>query len=286
MFTLKLRDDISVNHQVAINTVHKENITLSIQMIKECCIADCPSHIFQGIRQNKENIEKIAAYNGEHEGVDKLYSIGKTFFAKYWILSGYGLQETADATEARETAERYLRAALKCQWSPQKVSQHKLFIVERLARIFISKGDYNKAVSIIEENTQKLKLEYADSYVLHTCALALLKSGRISISQEVLDIATKSKGNRHIWSTHFLTGCTYLEENQLENAKRQFDLAHQEASRVGKKNIDSLLIGKAFVAYKSGDVHGALKFLEEARRLNPSRVSTNERIRRWQQSEA
>ena len=150
MFTLKLRDDISVNHQVTINTVHKENITLSIQMIKECCIADCPSHISQGIRQNKENIEKIAAYNGEQEGVDKLYSIGKTFFAKYWILSGYGLKETTEAIEARETAERYLEAALKCEWSPQRSNQDKKFIAERLARVFICKGEYDQATFIIE----------------------------------------------------------------------------------------------------------------------------------------
>ena len=135
VFTLNLRDDISMNHPITINTVDKENIMLSIQMIKECCMADCPSHI----KQNQQNIEKIAAYNGEHEGVDKLYSIGKFFLAKYWILSGYGLQETADAIEARETAERYLQASLKCQWSPQRTNQHKLFIVERLARIFISR---------------------------------------------------------------------------------------------------------------------------------------------------
>ena len=282
VFTLNLRDDISTNHPITINTVDKENIMLSIQVIKECCMADCPSHI----KQNQQNIEKIAAYNGEHEGVDKLYSIGKFFLAKYWILSGYGLLETADAIEARETAERYLQASLKCQWSPQRTNQHKLFIVERLARIFISKGDYNEAVSIIAENTENLRLEYADSYLLHTCALALLKSGRISASQKVLDIAAKSRGNRHIWSTRFLMGCTYLEENEIEDAKRQFDLAHQETSRVGKKNIDSLLIAKAFVTYKSGDVHGALKFLEEARRLNPNRVSTSERIRKWQQSKA
>ena len=285
VFTLNLRDDIPVNHQVAINTAHKENITLSIHMIKACCISDCPPRIFQDVKQNQQSLEKIAAYNGEEEGVDKLYSIGKVFFAKYWILSGYGLKETADAIEARETAERYLQAALKCQWSPQKANQHKLFIVERLARIFISKGDYNQAASIIEENTQNLRLEYAASYVLHTCALALLKSGRISASQKVLDIAAKSKGNRHIWSTRFLMGCTYLEENQIEDAKRQFDLAHQETSRVGKKNIDSLLIAKAFVTYKSGDVRGALKFLEEAQRLNPNRVSTSERIQKWKQSE-
>ena len=284
VFTLNLRHDVPSNQQVAVNRIDEQNIDRAILMIKGCCETDCPPGLRQNVKQTQQNLEKLASCNGVEEGTYKLYWIGKFFFAKYWILSGNGLKETPDAIKAREIAERYLQASLKCQWSPQMANQHKLFIVERLARIFISKGDYNQAASIIEENTQNLRLEYADSYVLHTCALALLKSGRISASQKVLDIAAKSKGNRHIWSTRFLMGCTYLEENEIEDAKKQFDLAHQETSRVGKKNIDSLLIAKAFIAYKSGDVPGALKFLEEAQRLNPYRVSIGERIRKWQQS--
>lgn len=285
VFTLNLRDDISTNHTVDINTVDQENIRLSIQMIKACCIVDCPPRIYQDIRQNQQNLEKIAAYNGEHEGVDKLYSIGKVFFAQYWILSSQGLQETADAIKARETAERYLQAALRCEWSPQRINQDKRFIVERLARVFISKGEYNQASSIIESIPQK-KLEHIAYYILHTWALALLKSNQIAKTQVILDISKKSRQNKETWLTHFLKGCAYLEENRIEDAQRQFDLAHQEASRVGKKNVDSLLIAKAYVEYKSDNVPEALKFLEEARKLNPKRVSIDERIRKWQQSEA
>lgn len=283
VFTLNLRDDISTNHPIAINTADKENVTLSIQMIKECCMTDCPLHIFQDIRQNKQNMEKIAAHNGEHEGVDKLYSIGKTFFAKYWILSGCGLKETTEAIEARETAERYLQAALKCEWSPQKSNQDKKFIAERLARVFICKGEYDQAISIIGSISQK-RLEYVDYYILHTWALALLKSNRILETQAILDIAKKSGKNKEPWLTHFLKGCVYLEADEIELAQGQFKLSHQAADQVGKKTVDSLLIAKAFVEYKSNNVPEALKFLEEARKINPKRVSIGERIRKWQQS--
>ena len=286
VFALSLRDDVRSNQQAVIDRDDELSINQAIETIKKCCKTDCPPELLQGVKQMQQNLEKLASHNGIEEGVNKLYSIGKFFFAKYWILSGYGLKETAKAIEARETAERYLQAALKCKWSSQKARQDKRFIAERLARIFISKGAYEEAISIIGTNTQNLRLDGAPSYVLHTCALALLKSGQISASKRVLDIAAKSKGNRHPWSTRFLMGCAYLEENQIEAAQRQFDLAHQEASRVGKKNVDSLLVGKALVVYKSGDVSGALKFLAEAQRLNPNRVSTGERIRKWQQSEA
>ncbi len=285
VFTLNLRDDVLPDQQIVINQNDEKNINQAIQTIQECCETDCLPELRRRVKEKQQNLEKLASYNGIEEGTYKLYSIGKFFLAKYWILSGYGLKETIDAIEAREIAERYLQAALKCQWSPQNTSQHKLFIAERLARIFISKGDYNKAISIIEENTQNLRLEYADPYVLHTCALALLKSGRIGVSQKILDSATKSRGNTYIWLTHFLIGCTHLEENHIEDAQKQFDLAHQEASRVGRRNVDSLLIAKAFVAYRSADMPEALKFLEEAKRLNPNRISISERIRKWQQSE-
>ena len=286
VFTLNLRDDIPANHQIVINSDDKENIMQSIQMIKACCIADCLPRISQEIRQNQQNLEKIAAYNGEHEGVDKLYSIGKFFFAQYWILSGYGLTEIADAIEARETAERYLQAALKCEWSSQKVNQDKGFIVERLARVFISKGEFEQAISIIAENTLNLDLKNADPYLIHTCAIALLKSGKIPQTQNFLDSAANSKRNTQPWLTHFLKGCAYLEADEIELAHEQFELSHQAAGQVGKKTVDSLLIAKAFVEYKSNNVPAALRFLEEARKINPKRVSISERIRKWEQDGA
>ena len=196
------------------------------------------------------------------------------------------MKETADALEARETAERYLQAALKCEWSSQKAKQDKKFIIERLARVFISKGEYGQAISIIAENTLNLDLKNADPYLLHTCAIALLKSGKITQTQKILDFAVNSKRNTQSWLTYFLKGCAYLEADEIELAQEQFELSHQAAGRVGKKTVDSLLIAKAFVEYKSDNVPEAVKLLEEARKLNPKRVSISERIRKWRQSEA
>ena len=284
VFTLNLRDDIPPNYRVAVNRTDEQNIDQAILMIKECCKADCPPELRQDVAQTQQNLEKLASYNGIEEGVDKLYSIGKFFFAKYWILSGYGLKETVAATEARETANRYLQVALKCEWSSQKSRQDKKYIAERLARVFISKEEYEQALLIIAENTEELEPESTEPYILQICALALLKCRRFEKTQSLLNTAAKSRADRKLWLTRFLKGCAYLEENCIKDAQRQFDLAHQEASRVGRKNVDSLLIAKAFVAYKSSNRSEALKLMKEAQRLNPNRVSTGERIRRWQQS--
>ena len=209
VFTLNLRDDVPASQPV--NTDQdKQNIDRAIQIIKECCKADCPPKLLQDTKQMQKSLEKLASHNGFEEGVDKLYLIGKFSLAKYWIFSDYGSKETADAIEAREVAERYLQAAMKCQWSSQKAKKDKKFIVERLARVYISKGEYDRAISIIGSISQK-KLEYVDYYILHTWALALLKSNQIAEANTILDIAKKSKQNKEIWLTHFLKGCAHLE---------------------------------------------------------------------------
>lgn len=286
VFTLNDRDYLNPNRQIIIDHADKSSIDKAIKAIKKCCKTDCPHQIVEDVKQNQQSLEKIASYNGQYEGVDKLYTIGKFFFAKYWILSEKGFNETEDAVIARQTAERYLQAALKCEWSSQKAKQDKRFIAERLARVFISKEEYDQAISIIAENTLNLNLKNADPYLLHTCAIALLKSGKIEQTQKFLDSAKDSRRNTQPWLTYFLKGCAYLEEDKTGNAQEQFALAHQRAERVGKKNVDSLLIAKAFVEYKSDNVSEALKFLEEAQKLNPYRVSVGERIKKWKQSMA
>lgn len=290
VFALSLRDDILNNQQVTINEDDKQNIDKAIQTIKKCCEVDCPTKLLQDIKQNRQNLVQIAAYSGECEGVDKLYRIGEAFFAKYWILSGYGLKDTEAAIEARQYAERYLQASLKCERSPQKSNQDKAYIAERLARVFISKEEYDQAIFIIESNHEK-KLKYRDNlesvsdYILNTWALAMLKSGRIVEAQTILDIAKKSRKKTVLWKTYFLKGCAFLESDELELAQENLQRAHQEAERIGKKTVDSHLIAKAFVEDKSGNRSGALKLLQEAQRLNPRRVSTSERIRKWQQKD-
>ena len=284
VFTLNLRDDVLPDQQIIANKNDMQNVNQAIQIINECCKTDCPPELRQHVKQQEKNLEALASHNGVVEGVYKLYSIGKFFFGKYWILSGYGLKETTEAIEARETAERYLQAALTCEWPPQKAKQDKNFIAERLARVFISKGEYDQAFSIIESIPQK-KLEYVDYYILHTCALAMLKSNQINETQVILDFAKKSKQNKELWLTHFLKGCAHIEANEIELAQEQFEISHNVAEKLGKKHIDSLLIAKAVVEYKSDNVSEALKLLEEARKLNPKRISISERIRKWQQGE-
>ncbi len=289
VFALNLRDDISTNHPIIINTVDRQNIEYAIEAIRECCKVDCLPSILQHIRQKQQNLEEIASYNGKCEGVDKLYLIGKFFFAKYWILSGYGLKETDEAVLARDIAERYLHAALNAKWSAAKANQEKVYIAERIARVYISKGEYDQAVSIIKSNSPKKieytgKLEDVQPYILQTWALAMLKSSRTDEALTILNIIKKKSSTEKPWTSHFLKGCTYLETNEIEQAQKQFKFAHQAAERVGKKNVDSLIIAKASVAYKSGKVAEAVKYLEEAQRLNPYREAISERIRKWKQN--
>lgn len=112
----------------------------------------------------------------------------------------------------------------------------------------------------------------------------MIKSDKLAQTQHFLDSAVNSKRNTKLWLTHFFKGCAYLEEDELGNAQEQFELAHQSAEQVGKKNVDSLLIAKAFVEYRSDNRPEALKLLDAAKKLNPYRISIDERIKKWKQS--
>ena len=94
VFTLNDRNYVNPNRQIIIDNADKRSIDNALEMIKKCCRADCPHQIVEDVIQNQQSLEKIAAYKGQYEGVDKLYTIGKFLFAKYWILSEKGFNET------------------------------------------------------------------------------------------------------------------------------------------------------------------------------------------------
>ena len=91
-----------------------------------------------------------------------------------------------------------------------------------------------------------------------------------------------NRGNKAIWTTYFLQGCSYLHEGNLDEARRAFQKADHEARKRGKENLDTLLIGQAFIAYKSNNKQEAVEYLKQAVRINQYRVSVQRRLQNWQ----
>ena len=275
IFVLKLNDKIGDNDSVTYIPKHLEFVNKAIDNIKKCIVFDnIPAKY-----QKNDRLLDIAKHTGQLEGVYKLYSLGKILFLKYWVLSGYGQKTNHEADENREMAIQYLFSALEFDWSHEKEKQDKSFIAERLARVYITKNDFDSAVTTLEQFTQnKKKLDY---YVLYTLSIAYINKGQHSKAKQILDEALQNRGNKELWLGHFLIACSNLISGDIDSANNELDKATSIAEENGKHNIDSLLIAKSFVQYKKSDKTNAIKFLEEADKINPYRVSVKNYLNRW-----
>ncbi len=101
-------------------------------------------------------------------------------------------------------------------------------------------------------------------------------------AQKILERCSLSQRNRVIWESHFLIGCSHLSNGNFEQANQAFQKADEQARRQGKKTIDSLLIGRSFVAYKFNKKEEAIRYMKEANQINPYRVSVSRYLQKWQ----
>lgn len=263
VFALGLRGNIHTSNRVTYNRQDLENANKSRQYFQNCWMVDRP---------DGEAATRTVSF--ACEGVDKLYSLGKIAFAQYWILSGNGQKKDEDvpeATQYRDEAEHYLNEALRFSWSPEKQQQKKDYIAERLARIYISKGEYQQAVEVIEEY-QAFNL---DPYIIHTLALALMLLGRHEEAQKKLQEAVNNRFNLAKRISHFLIGCSLLREDRLSEALQEF----QKAKHI--KITDALLFGEALISYKSNEKDKALELIKQANEINPYRISIGKYLERW-----
>lgn len=276
IFLLGLKKDIHPNDSVGYIPQDLENIKKSIECFEKCCISDSK---ISAIPQKQ--IIEYASLDGNIEAVNKLYSLGKVYFTKYWILSGYGQKDTNDNGLIRNESKNYYEKALLQNWPPQKSRQKKDFIAERLARLFISAGEYQNAIEIIINHCGD-DLQYISAFVLNTLSLAYSLNKQYSKAQDVLRVSAVSKSNIALWQTHFIAGCTFLMEEKLVEAKVYFEKADSEAKRIGKQTVDSFLIAQAFIQFKKEDKAKAVEYLKNAYELNPYRISVIKKLQLWQ----
>jgi tetratricopeptide (TPR) repeat protein len=218
-------------------------------------------------------------FDGVFEAVEKLYWLGKIKLAEYWVRSDGGQDDTPLANRARERAQTCLERALAVPRPPSNQRQRKDYIVERLARLFITRGEFTTASALIERHCGTPNR--LDPYIANTLGLCLDRQGRSEEAREVLGTAVRARSNRGVWTSHFLLGCTFLRSGLLLEARQQFTLADEKAKAFGKQSFDSCLIGQAFVEYKLGERTRALEFLREALRINPYRSSAQRHLEQW-----
>ena len=280
VYLLSLDHNINENDKVQYIPKDLENIEMAIKNISNCSIND--NYEFLNNPVENFNLEDLASYNGNVEGVFKLYCLAKYNFTKFWILSGYGQRPNEKANEFRDLAERFYKKALDFTWSKEKERSDKSFIAERLCRLYISRKEYGQAIKIISPFIRKR----TDYYIRYSYATALMLNGHFNDAKYQIKLAQENiQSNREMWLGHFISACSDLRNNNLESSKANLKKALDQAKNDGKTNIDSLLIAQGFISLKENDRPKAFKFLEEALDINPYRVSIQKRVPNWQPKE-
>lgn len=259
VFALRLRHNVCEEDCVTYVPKDLENANNAWRYFYKCWECDRP-----------EGEAATTAINDVCEGVDKLYSLGKTAFVQYWILSGYGQLDKLEAIDYREQAEKYLVQSLNFPRSQEKQRQKKDYIAERLARVYISKEEYEKAIQIIK----KYRGHRLDSYLIHTLSLGLILLGRSEEAEKQLEEALNDKGNVDKTTSKFLIGCSFLGAGKFELANQVFQELKQE------KEKDIFLIGEAFAAAKLNRTEDAIEYLKQANEMNPWRLSVGKILER------
>jgi len=224
----------------------------------------------------------LARFNGVCDGAHKLYSFGKYYFQKYLIMTGCDEYQEPEAEHYRNKAEEFFRAALRFQGKPENARQSKAYIAEKLARVLISKGDYENAIKTLSGFMN----DRTGYYIRYTYATACLLAGKYDEAGAQSASAMKNeRSNLEMWLGHFLLYIKYMKEDKTAEAERELKKSAELCEKAGKKRPDSLMIGQAYINYKKGDKESAVNCLREAEKINPYRKGIRRKIRNWEQNQ-
>lgn len=224
-------------------------------------------------------VHLLCRYNGVIDGTYKLYSMGKYLFQKYLILTACDESYFPEAEMYRIDAEKYFKAALKFTPKPENAAMSKAYIAEKYARVLISKGEYEKAVQLLEKYVEK-NVQY---YIRYTYSAACTLSGKYSDAEkQTLNAMKNERSNFEMWLGYFLLYVKYLREGNIEEAEKRLKISEEISKKTGRKNAASLAMGQAYISYRKGNRQEAIKILRDAERLNPRRSGIRRKIKEWE----
>lgn len=221
----------------------------------------------------------LCRYNGVCDGTHKLYNMGKYYFQKYLILTSCDEAYMPEAGLYKKNAEEFLTAAMRFVPKKENERQCKSYIAEKLARVYISNGEYGKAIEVLK----KYMNDRTGYYIKYTYSTACILSGKYSDAEMQTRSALKNeRGNFEIWLGYFLLYIKCLKEKNNEEAMKYFKLSKESSIKSGRKNLPAgLFIGQAYVSYKNGNRQEAVRLLREAEKIDPYRKGIRKKIMNW-----
>lgn len=110
--------------------------------------------------------------NWKIEAIDLLYRLGLLYFMIYWYLIDINCKDIDKLNSYINKSKKCYELSLKLNWKENK-SMQRDFIEERFARLYITIGQYDKAINLLEKYRDKYKDKESKKYILDTLDLAV-----------------------------------------------------------------------------------------------------------------
>ncbi|WP_069650783.1 tetratricopeptide repeat protein [Caloranaerobacter ferrireducens] len=156
--------------------------------------------------------------------VDKLYRLGIINLDFYWVIKNNSRYNEVTKLKFLTVAEQYLKSSLSVKWNDYNERKSKDYVAEKLARVYISRGDYNKAVDIIKQYCNK----NIKSYIANTLSLALYLMNNYDKVVKYLQEPVRDRHNKNKEQSIILLGYAYMKLNEYDKAIKTFKLLNEE----------------------------------------------------------
>ncbi|MCX7878409.1 MAG: hypothetical protein N2510_07200 [Ignavibacteria bacterium] len=243
-----------LNYKYSYNTLPDLNLELAENYAAECIKEDS--------KIKTDDLLKMAEQHGIYDAVYKLYLYGKNQFYRYITTSD---------NIFLETAKKFLLKALETKWNENNRNQSKIFIAEKLARIYICEKKPELAIEVLHPYAKRKNIDY---YAAYTLAEAYLLKRDYKRAYDTLNYSLRNrKSNKEMWKGHLLNAITLILDNKPNEAQVEIENSLREAKETGKKSIDYLLAVNAYIKYKLNDKENALKLMEKANEISGGKYS-------------
>lgn len=197
-----------------------DNLKKSQNYFKKCWDVELEKDI------DIKNISGINEVSKEwvHSAVDKLYRLGIINLDFYWIIKNNSKYNEDTKLKFLAVAEQYLISSLKVKWNDYNEKKSKDYVAEKLARVYISRGDYNKAVDIIKQYCNR----NIKPYIANTLSLALYLLNNYDEVVKYLKEPVRDKYNKSKEQSIILLGYAYMKLNEYNKAIKTFKLLDKE----------------------------------------------------------
>jgi len=173
------------------------------------------------VEQNLENI-KIDEVNKicgtwVEEASEKLYRLGITYLNIYWTIKDDKRYSKAKIDEYLEKSIGLFNKAKSVKTSNNLMLKRK-YISEKLARAYITKGEYNEAIMVLKN----IKFGPVDQYVINTLALAYYLMKKYDNCIKILEPIARDKKNKVQLYSKLILGLSYYKLDKKNSALKIF----------------------------------------------------------------